>query len=246
MDALSAAFSSSLHRYALQVFVKHRHVVLKWPFRHTKGHRVSPISPFPLERVLTFKSCISKFTQWRSCRTSCSYGERPPSAISNTAHKHPQLSQHNNDTSANSAELHLIKNTGEHAVRHVPADNIADHVGMTDKDLIAVLLLLYVSSMNEVPKRSLNSSSIFVILLMAQSSDLNTAQSTVCTLATSSKAFFFTRTHAWGSLNTEIFNYFKGSVHLPRRKSKCLSKVCDEKHQLTSYYHCPYRVYSKI
>lgn len=85
------------------------------------------------------------------------------------------------------------------------ADNIADHVGMTDKDLIAVLLLLYVSSMNEVPKRSLNSSSIFVILLMAQSSDLNTAQSTVCTLATSSKAFFFTRTHAWGSLNTQRF-----------------------------------------
>jgi len=117
----------------------------------------------------------------------------------------PQLSQHNNDTRANSAELHLIKNTGEHAVRHVPADNIADHVGMTDKDLIAVLLLLYVSSMNEVPKRSLNSSSIFVILLMAQSSDLNTAQSTVCTLATSSKAFFFTRTHAWGSLNTQRF-----------------------------------------
>lgn len=48
---------------------------------------------------------------------------------------------------------------------------------MTDKDLIAVLLLLYVSSMNEVSKCSLNSSSIFIILLMAQSSDLNTAQS---------------------------------------------------------------------
>lgn len=58
----------------------------------------------------------------------------------------------------------------ERAIQHVPAHNIADHVGMADKDLVAVFFLLRVSSMNEVSKSSLNSSSIFVILLMAQSS----------------------------------------------------------------------------
>lgn len=80
---------------------------------------------------------------------------------------------------ANADLVKPIKEHG-HAIQHVPAHDIADHVGMADKDLIAVFFLLHISSMNEVSKSSLNSSSIFVILLMAQSSELNTAQSSVC------------------------------------------------------------------
>lgn len=57
-------------------------------------------------------------------------------------------------------------------MQHVPAHDIADHIGMADKDLVAVLFLFYVSSMNEVSKSCLNSSSIFIILLMAQRSEL--------------------------------------------------------------------------
>lgn len=57
------------------------------------------------------------------------------------------------------------------------AHDVADDVGVAHKDLVAVLLLFGISSMNEVSKSSLNSSSIFVILLKAPRSQLHTAQS---------------------------------------------------------------------
>lgn len=50
----------------------------------------------------------------------------------------------------------------------VPADDVADDVGVAHEDLVAVLLLLGVSSVDEVAKRGLDASSILVILLRAQ------------------------------------------------------------------------------
>lgn len=59
------------------------------------------------------------------------------------------------------------------------ADDVADDVGVAHEDLVAVLLLLGVRSVDEVSKGSLDAGSIFVILLRAQ---LHTAHSsTACT-----------------------------------------------------------------
>lgn len=49
--------------------------------------------------------------------------------------------------------------------RHKPADKIADDIGMTHDDLIAVLLLLGVSPVDVAAEGCLNASSIFVVLL---------------------------------------------------------------------------------
>lgn len=48
---------------------------------------------------------------------------------------------------------------------HLPANNIADDIGMAYEDLIAILLLLGISSVDVVPEGSLNPGSIFIILL---------------------------------------------------------------------------------
>lgn len=61
------------------------------------------------------------------------------------------------------------------AGQRVPAHDVADDVGVAHKDLVAVLLLLGISSVNEVPKSSLDPSSIFVILLKAPRSQLQPA-----------------------------------------------------------------------
>lgn len=49
-----------------------------------------------------------------------------------------------------------------------PTNNIADDIGVTYEDLVAVLLLLGISSVDVVPEGSLNPGSIFIILLGAK------------------------------------------------------------------------------
>lgn len=49
--------------------------------------------------------------------------------------------------------------------QHKPADKIADDIGMTHDDLVAVLLLLGVGPVDVVAEGSLNASPVLVILL---------------------------------------------------------------------------------
>lgn len=51
------------------------------------------------------------------------------------------------------------------APQHKPADKIADDIGMTHDDLVAVLLLLGVGPVDVVAEGSLNASPVLVILL---------------------------------------------------------------------------------
>lgn len=51
---------------------------------------------------------------------------------------------------------------------HLPTNNITDDIGVTYEDLVAVLLLLGISSVDVVPEGSLNPGSIFIILLGAK------------------------------------------------------------------------------
>ena len=51
---------------------------------------------------------------------------------------------------------------------HLPTNNIADDIGMAYEDLIAVLLLPGISSVDVVPEGSFNPGSIFIILLGAE------------------------------------------------------------------------------
>lgn len=112
---------------------------------------------------------------WWSCRSSCLQCRHWSPATSKKWNQHiSSLSGATSQACFSEPPLSSPRWAGQ-AAQPLPADDVADDVGVAHEDLVAVLLLLGISSMDEVSKSSLNASSIFVILLEAPRAQLHTA-----------------------------------------------------------------------